>query len=605
MKKNTTQGFDLDSIFKDAVRSYKAEKALDPSKPLNVIDYSTKLLNEKLTMAQTIILKLYYGGSRFNEDLKLTEKDYEIMKRWDIDQTWIFEGDLAKKKLHEEYTDPEKRKEKFEKREISYKKQEEGESLTEEDLNANPLWFSELILVLGRRSGKSYLTALISSYEAYKLIMLKDPQTFYGIKSDISIINTAVKQDQAEKIIFTEVKKFIKKCPVFDGRIDKFGTTEIRLFTDADLEYNKNLYEGEKPKQGSILILCGSSSSSGLRGHTPICVIYDELAHFVNTDGKSSSKEVYTALSKSSATFKIFGDGRQIIISSPYDASGFFYDLYNKSKNIKSMCMFQIPTWNANPRVPKSELLPEYELDFEAASVEYGAQFRKKSTFSYFPEEKIQKAMFQRENWIKHKNGVPGYQYYLHIDAADSSDRYAFMVLHTETRYDPELRFNADFWVEDYSFFMNPRLNNGQPLDPDFIVDEHVMPMFKYFNIGCVSFDGMLSREQRKKIAMKCPCMKEIRFAGRQKNIIYDNTRNKLMSGRIELCMDDVELEGEMKCIKINHGKTPPVINKDSEAEFPHDDLVDCLCGAIYASNKTQDGFYKLPPVVIARTGKR
>jgi hypothetical protein len=76
----------------------------------------------------------------------------------------------------------------------------------------------------------------------------------------------------------------------------------------------------------------------------------------------------------------MFGDGRQIVLSSPYDADGFFYELYNKSKKIKSMCMFQIPTWNANPRVPKFELQQEFELDPESAEIEYGAQFRKKSS---------------------------------------------------------------------------------------------------------------------------------------------------------------------------------------------------------------------------------
>jgi len=1103
MSKKTS--LDLSDILKDSIRKFKSDQATDGKKALNILEYAETLLGERLSFAQKIICKLFYAGSRFNEDLRVTEEEIEVMQRWDIEQTWLFEGETSKLDLYKKFVNEELREKKLEIRREMLRKLDLGLDISEEQEKQDgedPLWFNELILVLGRRSGKSYLTALLCSYEAYKLIMLGDPKKFYGINSDIAILNTAVKEDQAEKIIFREIKKFIRKCPVFDGRIGKFGAKEIRILTDVDLEYNKKLQDGEKPEEGSILILCGSSSSGGLRGHTPICldgetiveseggnfrikdiygkeysksgnkekeiklkgingyhqtthvtkrlsdiyevhfhngnildctidhklfvvnfedgmkikekplkeiekndlvaikdykdwdiedyfyfdveeniktlphynhvetkevckecgfefgqithahlkshkmsfadyiekhgntnsdfyknrmrnssvkipekcdedlsfilgaiisegnytidnriqfsttdedfaelyiskvkscfnidvrkrivkkekdkdvyictfsndlvktfllkivglesvkseckkipncilkspisivsvflkslfegdgiqkkkciqygtkskrlsqdvyfilsklgfspkiykekikngtfykvdmgqhssslflkeigfyserrkkykseyeskytkvfctkiskklfqeieilckdkkiffkgkanlqsfvrsyrsgrqekilrknilllneflekfsdeskkeidfltkhklvniksiekikneevydvsfmnsedksfyaenilnhncIIYDELAHFVNSDGKSSAKEVYNALSRSSATFKMWGDGRQIVLSSPYDASGFFYDLYNKSKTVRSMLMFQIPTWNANPRVPKSELQHEFEMDPEYASVEYGAQFKKKKSLTYFPHDKIEQAMYQRPDWIMHQNGTPGYEYYLHIDAADTSDRYAFMVIHVERRYDPEIREIVEYWVEDYSYFMCMKKNKGVAIDPDHIVDTYILPLFKKFNIMCVSFDGVLSREQRKKIAMKCPLMKEIRFAGRQKNNIYDNTRNKMMSGRIELCMDDVELAGELRCVKIDHGKTPPKIDKDAESKFPYDDLVDCLCGAIYAANKGSDGETRLPRIGITRTGRR
>ena len=600
-KKARADNLNIEELLKSGIRHIKKEKAMDYDKPLNILDFAEKLLAENLTAGQRVIMKFYYAGSRFNEDLRIDAKDLEVIKSFDIDQTWITHGEHCKLNWHAEYLNSSRREEEYNNRNQIYEKVVRGEFIKEEELQFKPLWFLDLILVLGRRSGKSYLSSLISSYEAYKLLMLKDPQKFYKTNAPIYIINTATSAEQAESIIFTEVKNFIKKCPAFDGRIGKNTQNELHILTDSDLE-GYGVSKAEDHMQGKIILKSGSSNSAGLRGKTAIVVIYDEMAHFTETNGVGSGKEVYNALSRSSATFKILGDGRQIVLSSPYTPSGQFYDLYVDSKTEPSMLMFQVPTWNINPRVPKSILESEFRQDPELAATEYGAQFLRRSDSIYFSHEKVDLAM--ESGRMMQSKGNPAYQYFLHIDAAETSDRYAFMLAHLESRFDRELRQNVQYVVEDYSKFIKPI--SGNHLDPDAIVDDYILPLFSKFNIVCVSFDGVFTREQRKKISYRCPSLLELRFAGKQKFDIYANTRNLLMSNRIELCAEDVELQGELKNIIVDHSRKHPTVDKNPDAkDFPHDDLVDCLCGVAYAMTLGREGAIRLPRVAIARTGVR
>ena len=57
----------------------------------------------------------------------------------------------------------------------------------------------EMILSIGRRSGKTTLAACISAFETYKLMKKGDPQEYYGLpaSNNIQIISVATDKDQA------------------------------------------------------------------------------------------------------------------------------------------------------------------------------------------------------------------------------------------------------------------------------------------------------------------------------------------------------------------------------------------------------------------------
>lgn len=577
MSKKST--IDMASLMGEVVKGINKQKA-SSHKPIDIISFAEKFTKRKLYPAQKIILKWFYAGTRYNEDLDIYKEDIDIIRNWDIEQTWLFNGEENKFEIMKRHK---KDKSKY---------------------------FTDLVLVLGRRSGKTFMTALIASYEAYKLICIPDPKEYYGIVADIWIINTATTKDQANTEIFNEIKKIIYNCPVFDGRVGHDIDGYMWLRTDADLERNVELEkrgDGTKPVKGSVVVAAGSSNSRGLRGHTASVCIFDELAHFVEgeTSEKSTSEEVYNALAPSCLTLSHKGDGRNISISSPDLAQGFFFRHYNDAKDNPGTLMFQIPTWDANPLYPKDSafIVNAYRKNFERGNAEYGAQFRQAAGNSFFPWDKIDAAFSARDNWHKREKGEPGFQYYLHLDPASTGDRYALMIAHQERRYNQKTGIYDTYIIEDYSDFFVPP--DGGHLDPDDIIDNHVLPLFGKFRIVSVTYDAMFSLEQQKKFTSKGIHHRKVSFSGTAKNELYMTALDFFINNRVELCRDDEQLKGELKAILINYRKTPPKIMKNEGAEYNTDDLVDCLCGIINSVMRGASGQTQLPRIGTVRTGRR
>ena len=1040
----TSVELDPSLMLGDALLKIKKENLESGGKPLSIIDFSKEILDPKgqsLFPAQEVILKFFYAGTKFNEDLRITEEDIEEIKSWDIPQPWI--------------TDTENNK--------IYALKENIEKFNEDPANN---FFRDLVLVLGRRSGKSFLTALLAVYEAYKLIMLKDPQKYYGIGGEIWIINTAVSGKQAETIIFSQILDFVNQCAIFDGRVFKQLDDTLYICTDEDLKKREKAKKhGLKQTNGSIVLASGNSNSGALRGHAAACfhkdtiiftengmerignilkkenegifdidikcydgkefqkssklsvsrkdiyeivldnnkkvkstrdhvffiydmkedkvlekklidirdedliivnkendifsknnfyfgeeykkfllhyyncengvkdsyikmpnkmtedlahilgclisegrystktnisfgsidldvvekyaekvynvfgikqkieiiepkttkhkkyyyyqfhydkikyflskvvglgnkihnektipdcilmskketiksflrslfdgdgtfskkevsysstsksliddlsvvfdnfgysyyivesknknknskkcyklllynedainfietigfvskrrnlkikdflkkhknqnkqkrnvkislkrlenikeslskinlekkdkriknnfysaicsiksfkkrqknisrekvkeilylnnkynfiekedleyldfigscelnyikkinyykkdfvydiqvenshkfiangflvhncIIYDEMAHFVDTGGKASGEETYTALKYSVLTFQQKGDGRNITISSPDAASGFFFHHYESRKHANSALVFQIPTWNANPTITRESLNDAFEQNPDRASAELGAEFRRSGGNIFIPEEMILEAQHKRNGWYRKQEGVPGTEYYLHIDPAKNSDRWAIIIAHEEQRIDVETRQFVRYVVEDYSKAINPE---GETLNPDKIMDDVIIPLFSKFNIISVSCDTFFSTEQQIKLQKKGIAPREISYSGANKNKLYTNMKDYFIRGTIELCNDDQDLVEELRRITIDYSKKIPKIENPGNDKFcPWDDLPDCLCGIIDSMIKGASGATRLPRSGLVRT---
>ncbi len=563
--------FNPEDLFREAIIGIRKEEMSASGKTADIITFAKDILRVNLYPSQEIILKFFYKNSRFNENLEITQEDIEEMQKWSIEQAWIFHGENSKLK----------------------------------SVNEKKKIAKDLILVLGRRSGKTFISSLISVYEAYKLLDLKDPQKFYNIDSDIYIINTAVTKEQALSQIFKQISKFVNRCPYFNGRICKEIDGKIVLYTEADLERIKNIEDGTgKSIEGSVVILSGTSNSPALRGHSAICVVFDEMAHYFNTDGSSSSKEVYNAISRSTLTFAPKDDGRNVVISSPDKKNGFFYDHYERCKDVDTVQVFQIPTVDANPEFTVQMLDDEYLKDPVTAASEFGAIFRTVGGNTYFPPDKIDEAFHKRPNMFLSNKGLRGYEYYLHIDPATSSDNWAILIAHPEWRWNNALKGKECIIVEDYSCFWKPPA--GGHLDENEIMDKHILPLCKSFNFVSVTYDNWFSLPQRTKLNEHRIPHSNMAFSGRNKNNMYSTVKDMLIQGRLELCRDDSQLEGEMKAILVDYGGKYPVISKDrNNKEFPNDDMIDCLVGVVYRICQGSTGQTKLPRSVTAFTGRR
>lgn len=261
----------------------------------------------------------------------------------------------------------------------------------------------QLVLALGRRSGKTALSGIFASYELYRLLNLYNPQRYYGLPNGnrIQIISVATDKDQAG-LLYNEVTTHLAKCEYFKPYIVNVTQGWVNFRTPFDIEkYGPSL----RQQDGKFVSFSGKTTlrvtfksciAKGLRGSGNIVVILDEVAHFKDK-GNSSAKEIYDAITPSVAAFsrkdpqtglpaidpttgeKADVEGRIILISSPLGRSGKFYELFDLAmrggEGSEDLLAVQAPTWEVNPTIPSKYYKRKYHEDPVTFATEFGAQF--------------------------------------------------------------------------------------------------------------------------------------------------------------------------------------------------------------------------------------
>ena len=253
-----------------------------------------------------------------------------------------------------------------------------------------------LILPIGRRSGKTHLSAVFASYELYRLLSLGNPQDYYGIPNGnrIQIISVATDKDQAS-LLYNEVTGHLAKCEFFEPFKANVTQSFVNFRTPYDIEKYGPTLRHDNGKftsttgKASIRVTFKASVSKGLRGSGNIVIILDEMAHFQDT-GVSSAKDIYDAVAPSAMAFspkdprdKTLPIGevqcRMICISSPLNRSGKFYELFHfamsNAPGSENMLAIQAPTWEVNPTVEPTFLKEKYHEDPNVFDTEFGAAF--------------------------------------------------------------------------------------------------------------------------------------------------------------------------------------------------------------------------------------
>ncbi len=354
----------LSTIIDSVLRTRRQTKGDDLPEFIDIIEFIDKfeLLPDGLFPVQKFILKLYYSIQLDSVIPDRKSDRIRITDRYGVFNSYLSEVQYLK------YLNDKGR---------CNIKEQGGRQL------------HELILVLGRRSGKSTLSSIITVYELYKLLCRGCPQTYYGMPdgSEIRIICVANDKDQAE-IVYQVISNYTTTLDYFSDSLVHDTKTYQCFQTDRDAEkFGKgNIKDGGR---GTITVTFKSSVAKGLRGRGNIIVILDEVAFFVD-DGKSSARQIYRAVTPATKQYSPKDpkdkrvpigptDGRVILISSPDAKQGFFFNQYQLSlsggKAAKDMLMIQAPTWEVNPTLSSEEYEIEYAKSPEDFDTEYGAKF--------------------------------------------------------------------------------------------------------------------------------------------------------------------------------------------------------------------------------------
>jgi len=323
--------------------------------------------------------------------------------------------------------------------------------------------YKELVACVGQRSGKTLLSSIFATYELFKILAVKKPNTYYDMPkgSDIYIISVATKQQQAKDTVFTEIENRIENCDWFKDKPHKKRTSDYEFFTD----------------ECSIHVRAEHSNSSSLAGKTSKCVVLDEVSRFKETRGSRGIDIVYDTLNR---TLTTFGDeGKMISISSPLYKDGFLMRLLRYSRDDPKMMGVHHATWEVNPNISKDDLQHEFDRDPQAAWRDYGAQ-PPESLESYFKEpERIVKVIDDALPTPNSEYELPkldtiSYPCYLAGDPAYKNDRFGIAMAY----FDPDM----ETVVVPFAHAFEPRGNDIAEIDADKVV-EYITGLIDQHNV--------------------------------------------------------------------------------------------------------------------------
>jgi len=208
----------------------------------------------------------------------------------------------------------------------------------------------ELWAIVGRRGGKSFVSAIIAVF----LALFHDYSKHLGPGERGTIQIIAADRSQAQ-VILSYIKGILHSTPVFEQYI------ETELKETVDLTNN-------------ITIEVMSCSFRSIRGRTVVCAIFDEMA-FWRVEGASPDKEILSAIRPAMGTIP---NSLLICISSPYARSGSVYEHHSDyyGKDDPYILVWQAPTRVMNPTLPQDIIDRETKKDPTAARAEWEAEFR-------------------------------------------------------------------------------------------------------------------------------------------------------------------------------------------------------------------------------------
>jgi len=363
----------LDQRVEELVSEDFAEDKIHPFRPkiFNILEYIEQSWGLGMTLfpAQRFIVKLYYHLPLDDQEKTISIPD-------------MFATKILYRFTEKEY--------------LKYLYDEGRCNIGEQDHARR-----ELVLALGRRSGKTSLSGIFASYEVYRLLNLQNPQAYYGLPNGnrIQITSIATDKDQAG-LLFNEVSSHLAKCKYFDPFVANNTQTNTTFQTPYDIEHYGVVSKRKNGKYTSFMgkatlrVTFKSCIAKGLRGAGNIVVIMDEMAHYQD-QGQSSAKDIYDAVTPSTAAFSPKGtdgkpmknsrgepypvESRIISISSPLNRGGKFYDLFHlamsRGLGSENILAIQAPTWEVNPTIPSSYYRQKYHEDPAVFMTEHGALF--------------------------------------------------------------------------------------------------------------------------------------------------------------------------------------------------------------------------------------
>jgi hypothetical protein len=244
-------------------------------------------------------------------------------------------------------------------------------------------YFREVLLVLGRRAGKGYVSALCMAYVLYSAYLAKgDPQSYYGLAKDkqLGCFIYAGKKEQAKANLWADLNNVVISAPCFERFISRPLAESLSLYAPADFQRLARLKKRgitTQKDQASFTIQPKEATAMSGRGPALAILGFDEEGHVVATGATRSAEEVMNAAQPALDQFR----KAAFIIepSSPWTQIGSFYEAWchalelneDEHPEYPTIFMLQLESWDVYQDWQTAHHLPLLPAGFTGDLGEY------------------------------------------------------------------------------------------------------------------------------------------------------------------------------------------------------------------------------------------
>jgi hypothetical protein len=465
---------------------------------------------------------------------------------------------------------------------------------------------NEVILQLGKGSGKDFVSTVACCYIVYKLLCLKDPARYFGKPSGdaIDIINIAINAQQAKNVFFKGFKTKIEKSPWFAGK----------FYAKADsIEFDH-----------AVTVYSGHSERESHEGLNLILAVLDEISGFAqevgtgNEQGKTADN-IYKAF-RASVDSRFPDLGKVALLSFPRYPGDFISQRYDAviaeketvtkhhkfimnpdlpedaegnsleiewdedtiiSYKFPGMFAIKRPTWVVNPTRKIDDFKLAFYTDLGDAMQRFACVPTYMSDAFFKQADKVRACMTIRNPIDSFKRfdesfkPDPDKKYYVHADLAQKHDKCAVAIAHVEKwvsiQVVKDYQQVAPVVVVDAVVYWEPRVEGPVNLSE---VKQWIQNLRRQgFDIGMVSFDRWQSfdiQNELKQVGMRTETVSVAKkHYEDMAMLVYEE---RLAMPAIELLFEELT---ELKIMKGNRVDHPRKSSKD---------LADAVCGAIFGA---------------------
>jgi len=465
---------------------------------------------------------------------------------------------------------------------------------------------NEIILQLGKGSGKDFTSTVACAYIVYKLLCLKDPARYFGKPSGdaIDLINVAINAQQAKNVFFKGFKTKIEKSPWFAGK-----------------------YEAKVDSIGfdkSITVYSGHSERESHEGLNLLLAVLDEISGFAsevatgNEQGKTADN-IYKAF-RGSVDSRFPDLGKVVLLSFPRYNGDFISERYEAviadkevvSKNHKFIInpllpeddkdnWFEIswdedhiksykypgvfalkrPTWEVNPTRKIDDFKIAFMTDLGDAMMRFACVPTYASDAFFKQADKVRACMTIRNPLDQFRRFEENFKpdpekvYYVHADLAQKHDKCAIAIAHVEKWVNVQVIKDYEqispIVVVDAVAWWEPKVEGPVNLSE---VKQWIQNLRRLgFNIGLVTFDRWQSFDIQNELQAVGIRTETVSVAKKHYEdmamLVYEQ---RLVMPAIELLFEELTELKIMKNDKVDHPR------KKSK------DLADAVCGSIFGA---------------------